>query len=536
MNIIYTSPLRQFKTFLDYATFLVRRWILSSYRKGFIDVRILFDQVDTQGLSPKAIERSRRDESGDDIEANYNNIADDTVLPANWFKFLKVRTQKHCLIRYLSSKFIELVKDQLLDNQIFITSGGFHVGLEKRPNWTGVKVTKKGTEYHSLIHNHEESDTQIFLHVFDTQCTDILIYSIDRDIGIIGIPLEFGSKTVCIQYRSKVGEEKYLNINLLQTAIMTDSDLSCIVDKDISILKCVQMIYICSGCDFVSYFAHVGKSMFFNVFVQYASFISGDSIDTLLGNLTCSTVGSDSDKGLLSFYRFILCVYFKANRAFLHDYDSPLQLFNTVSGTSVLIHHQEALAIVRKASWIGTYEDQLLPSNTALRFHWLRACWVSSVWGQCTIPLFQYPDIGAHGFSVLVENGISKVDIVWDSKENIKEIQNNVAYLTRGCSCAKNKCSNKRCKCKKQGNFCGPGCTCRSCENVKTAHLQNPTSVSLIESDNSDDSDYTSSDESDLELNDSMQVDDNVHVFETSEGNVREAEITEFYEDETELA
>lgn len=79
---------------------------------------------------------------------------------------------------------------------------------------------------------------------------------------------------------------------------------------------------------------------------------------------------------------------------------------------------------------------------------------------------------------------------------------------------------------------------CRSCENVKTTHLQNPTSVSLIESDNSDDSDYTSSDESDLELNDGrdMQVDDNVHVFETSEGNVREAEITDFYEAETELA
>ena len=58
MNIIYTLPLKHFKVFKDYADFLVQRWVSPYFRKGFREVRILFDQNGTQGLSPKCIERS----------------------------------------------------------------------------------------------------------------------------------------------------------------------------------------------------------------------------------------------------------------------------------------------------------------------------------------------------------------------------------------------------------------------------------------------------------------------------------------------
>ena len=102
----------------------------------------------------------------------------------------------------MSNKFIELVKNDIEINsgKVFITSGGFHVGIESSSQWTGVSISEQGIDHHNIVHNHEESDTQIWLHVNDTPCNNILIYSIDRDIGVIGLPLNFGNKHVTVQY------------------------------------------------------------------------------------------------------------------------------------------------------------------------------------------------------------------------------------------------------------------------------------------------------------------------------------------------
>ena len=494
MNMIYTSPLRHYRTFSDYVSFLVARWVIPFFKKGCKEVRVLFDQVDSQGLSPKSVERSRRDATEEETDV-YTDISDETILPPNWQKFLKVRTQKHLLIRYLSRKMIQAVRGYLQEGQVFITSGGFHVGLEAEPGWSGVEVSKDGERHHSLIHNHEESDTQIFLHVFDSSCSNIVIYSIDRDVGIVALPLNFGSKTICLQYRAKAGDERFLNINLLQQAIRTDSDFAPVMNKNIDILKCIQSLYISSGCDFVSYFCHLGKSTFFNTFAQYALFISGETLQDVTLSLTCTDVQNDSEQGLLSFYRLILCVYFKVNRACLHDFDTPVQLYNSITCNNLLERHEKSLDIVRRASWKGTYEDQLLPSHSALRFHWLRACWVSSVWGRCTVPVFNYPDIRRYGFSVSGEGNSTTVDFIWDTQENIDRIRNTVSYLTRGCSCKKNKCVNRQCKCKKQDRYCGPGCSCRNCGNLEEPE----SSSSGIESD-SDESELSDSDDADEEV------------------------------------
>ena len=44
-------------------------------------------------------------------------------------------------------------------------------------------------------------------------------------------------------------------------------------------------------------------------------------------------------------------------------------------------------------------------------------------------------------------------------------------YLTRGCGCKKSGCTNKRCKCKKNGNLSTPGCSCKNCENCNSNNL-----------------------------------------------------------------
>lgn len=115
------------------------------------------------------------------------------------------------------------------------------------------------------------------------------------------------------------------------------------------------------------------------------------------------------------FYRLILCIYFNANKVCLHKYDTPVELFNSIQASSVLEHHYKALNIVHKASWKGKYEDDFLPSNSALCFHWLRSCWVSSVWNNVKLPIFDYPDVSLHGYKVSHENEETQVDIIWDT-------------------------------------------------------------------------------------------------------------------------
>ena len=504
MNIIYSSPLKQFKTFKDYACFLIQRWIYSYFRKGYREVRILFDEDGTQGISPKGVERSRRDtgEAKDTSDA-YESISDGTTLPSNWMNFLKIRKNKHMLCRYLSKNFRDNVHQYFQNSsQMFVTSGGFHVGervdlVDK--SWTGAIVDNNGIRNHDLVHNHEESDTQIWLHVDNTSCDKILIYSIDRDIGMIGLPLSFGQKQIVIQYRAKAGNEKFLNLNDLQSACILDPDVAQLIKNDIDVKKCFQVLYICSGCDFVSYFAHLGKAMFFKAFFQFATFVSGHQSAKTPGNLSQTSLGIDSDQGLLSFYRLVLCVYFIANRACLHDYTSPIDLFDSVSANSVEEHHSKALDIVRRASWKGTYEDQLLPSDEALRLHWSRSCWASTVWSMVRIPKFDYPNITKYGFKVSHNDGAVVVDFVWDSEENMNRVKEKVLYLTRGCSCSKSKCVNRLCKCKKQNSLCGPGCRCKNCENTthdSPGHLDDDYDENDNDADEENDNDADEDDQS----------------------------------------
>ena len=55
--------------------------------------------------------------------------------------------------------------------------------------------------------------------------------------------------------------------------------------------------------------------------------------------------------------------------------------------------------------------------------------------------------------------------MVWDSPENLQQVQRTVEYLTQGCKC-KTGCITRCCKCKKQTIHCGPSCHCINCNNT----------------------------------------------------------------------
>ena len=350
---------------------------------------------------------------------------------------------------------------------------------------------------HEIIHNHEESDTQIWLHATETKCSTVHIYSLDRDIGMIGLPLHIENKTVVIQFKASSMDEKYFELGCLRSALLNDTDLAPLWKLGYDVPKIIQVLYIATGCDFVSYFARLGKSTFLKVFFQFAEFISGSSSPEMCGQLSFTNLNIDHKLGLLSFYRLVGCVYFQANRASLNQHaSSPVELFNSIEASTVFEHHSKFLSIIRRASWQGVYEDTLLPSDTALSFHWLRSCWVSQVWGSALQPIFEYPDLKMYGWHY--ENDSNKVDVVWDSPTNMESVRRNVLHLTRGCACAKSKCVNRQCKCKKDNKVCGPGCTCRNCENLPLS------SINLFSHDSSDDDSISFSSVSDEEFTDEV--------------------------------
>ena len=496
MNLIYKEP-RGLKKFYDFAQHLMKEWIIPYFRAGFQEVRVLFDQNGTQGLSPKVIEQSRRDQNDENIFKLASEINDDTELPnlsgsKAWSTFLKNRQNKHHLCVYMFKTLLKLVQPKLVaTSKVLIISGGFQRALGISDPITVYANSKGQAPYHFQC-NHEESDTQIWLHVKDTNCRKILIRSVDRDIAMVGLPLmeQFQQKQVYIQYDSSK-DGKYLHMNSLVKAVTDDDALSEINEN----LRCkiVQSLYICSGCDFVSYFKEKGKSTIFTILFQYASFVN-----TSCSNLALTSPHIDNN-GLNAFYRLIGCVFFNANRVSLNDFDSPQELFNSFSRYSVNEQHAMFLDRIRKASWQGTYEHELLPTLEALEFHWKRSCWVSTVWERSLEAIFDYPLITQYGWAV-DESGL--ISVVWDTVENMQKVRENVIFLTKGCGCKseKNKCVTRRCKCFKNGRKCGPGCSCKFCENVLTSDSTENTETNL-NTDTNDPSQVSTHIESQVDVN-----------------------------------
>ena len=131
MFLINSSPLQQHKTFLDYAIFLVRRWVIPHLCKRSVrDIHIVFDHPERQGISPKQIERFRRDEcslSESLISGTcmISGLEDSAELPNDWRSFLANRGLKRKLVNYLSDAFLSLVPKFLSHGQKFTISGGF---------------------------------------------------------------------------------------------------------------------------------------------------------------------------------------------------------------------------------------------------------------------------------------------------------------------------------------------------------------------------------------------------------------------------
>ena len=123
--------------------------------------------------------------------------------------------------------------------------------------------------------NAEETDTRMWVHAREANSmyTNTCPFS-HTDIYHIGLPLNRGSKQVVIQVSPLNSTEvKYINISALHLALVNDPDLSCMESN--SLPQIMQTLFVCTGCNYVSFFSGLRKATFLRYFFQYASFISG---------------------------------------------------------------------------------------------------------------------------------------------------------------------------------------------------------------------------------------------------------------------
>ncbi len=105
---------------------------------------------------------------------------------------------------------------------------------------------------------------RIWRHVYKTEGTHILIYSPDTNVYNIGLSMStcISSKEIIIQLNIPRSPTcSYIHLNNLVLALEYDPDLASLPRPKLN--KIFQMLFICSGRDYISYFHGHGTAVFF---------------------------------------------------------------------------------------------------------------------------------------------------------------------------------------------------------------------------------------------------------------------------------
>ncbi len=227
-------------------------------------------------------------------------------------------------------------------------------------------------------------------------------------------------------------EHRLLDMQALINAFENDPGLAGLNTADIP--QIIQMVFICTGCDFVSFFNGVGKATFLNTLFEHSNFITASSANAP-GSLTMTRLSSD---GFYAFLRLVGCAYFKKYKSsFIPSHFTPIALYNSFLSdeSSSQNRHCKWLSSIRdKIRTHIQYEENMMPSYEALVRHWKRACWVSSLWAQVTSNTMTYPPLQDYGWKNSIHKGLT---IDWNSENITTEIRERVALIRKGCSCKK---------------------------------------------------------------------------------------------------
>ena len=364
---------------------------------------------------------------------------------------------------------------------MFVTAGGFEGSLQDEA--LTLQQHSPPQPDPKLRCNAEEADTRIWLHALHSAGEKKLVVSPDTDVYHIGLPIvakhKMDVKVQLSRFNSK--ELCLLDIGALLDTFSADPELASIPNDKLA--TTMQMVYLSTGCDYVSFFHGFGKASFIQTFWRYAEFITS-GLGHTPGTLTdTSLVDGASDLGFLAFMRLVGSVYFHKHRsAFLPAFTSPNQHFNSFCKEGQHHHDQHLLWLqdIRNRIWGKIqYEEDMLPSDEALKRHWKRASWVADMWQQATQNVMVMKAMRGNGW--IVEDRELRID--WDSRENMMDVRQRVSLLRKGCSCRRSACTTMQCGCKRERHSCGAGCTCLNCCNLPASSREADTKALTVEGD-----------------------------------------------------
>ena len=275
MFLINMSPLGECQsgTFADYGMYFLQKVIQPYFQIGIKEIHIIFDNY-SEKLSPKDIERRRRDKGASESKT-YCEIFKTTHLPRkDWMSFIKNRQNKILLCDFLSTFILEHGNVVCGPGQSIVTAGGFQGRkFQNKALYVDNECCKMIEELQS---DHEESDSRVNLHIKQSPHTSFLLYSPDTDVYHIGLPL-LREKNVIVQLRANKTGDRYLSLHHLRQSLDTDPALKNISPPDR--YKYIRMIFLCSGCDYVSSFFKYGKFAFLEIALRFAKFILYGIVD-----------------------------------------------------------------------------------------------------------------------------------------------------------------------------------------------------------------------------------------------------------------
>ena len=96
------------------------------------------------------------------------------------------------------------------------------------------------------------------------------VLSPDTDVYHVGLPIVAGTELECTVRLSLFNstEQRFLDLQALITALQNDPSLATI--EQLTLPSVMQMLYISTGCDFISFFTGIGKATFKATLFEYA--------------------------------------------------------------------------------------------------------------------------------------------------------------------------------------------------------------------------------------------------------------------------
>ena len=491
--------------------------------KGYSEIHICVDRQTFDIISPKCIERNRRDTSKT-VGKVYNVIDEKTYTPYRWHNFLAKRSHKKQFVEFICNQFFRLGCKLLGNSQILVINGGFREAGMPQMVMHGLN----GNEFNlrTLYNNHIEGDTMVYLHAANCLYanTPIILFSTDTDILFIGLVItsRYPNRNFIVHYKESAGESKYVHLTKLLTLMSNSSDLCRL--GSVELAEEIQALYVCSGCDYVSFVNHYSKKSFFDAYFDNISFISTDSS---YSGMLSHTDANNWQLGFRAFCRLVGSVFIK-KCASCFEYKmnfkkrpSPREIYDKVCEDNVGLNEEDILTewlnqirkFIMQTDQCGS-EDFWLPSDDSLKLHFKRCCYVLQVWKQTDIGFIKYPNITDYGWAFVGEDLVFR----WDSDSNFRKVEKYRKLWSSGCKCKSvtRPCNSRICRCRKSEKPCGPACTCAdSCQN-KASDPSVEGLLQAIHPDEEDDNDvdvlqpvpveYLTDDESNYQSSDSSDV------------------------------